>query len=97
MQAQRRRRNSQSLEFVFDLCGILSQMNNQPDSIRPKPPKPIMIPHRISLSERSMQHFRLSIEAQTIIITLAKKLGVGRTHVLELAVRDMAKREEIKF
>ena len=56
-----------------------------------------MIPHRISLSERSMQHFRLSIEVQTIIITLAKKLGVGRTHVLELAVRDMAKREEIKF
>jgi hypothetical protein len=44
-----------------------------------------------------MQHFRLSVDAQSILITMAKQLGVGRTHVIELALRDMAKRKEIKF
>jgi hypothetical protein len=48
------------------------------------------------LNVRKRTDFRLSLEAIRLIVALAKKKGVGRTHILELAVRDMAKVEGVK-
>jgi predicted DNA-binding protein len=37
---------------------------------------------------------RISEEAKTLLEELSKKLGVSKTAIIELAVRDMAKKEK---
>jgi hypothetical protein len=53
-------------------------------------------PARHRLNERSNQTFRLSVEAQKLIVGLAQKLGIGRTAVLELSVRDLAEKKGVQ-
>lgn len=46
--------------------------------------------------ERKRTNIRLSVQALRLMAELAKSLGVGKSHVIELAVRDMAKKEGVK-
>lgn len=39
---------------------------------------------------------RLSDEARRLLALLAEKLGISQTGILELAIRDKAKREGVK-
>ena len=39
---------------------------------------------------------RLSDEARRLLAVLAEKLGVSQTSVIELAIREKAKRERVK-
>jgi len=39
---------------------------------------------------------RISITAKRLIVELTKKLGVNKGAVLELAIREKAKREEVE-
>lgn len=39
---------------------------------------------------------RLSPEAKRLLVALAQKLGVSQTAILELALREKAKREGVK-
>lgn len=39
--------------------------------------------------------FRLSDDARRMIIALAEKLGISRTAVIEIAIRDKAKAEKL--
>jgi antitoxin component of RelBE/YafQ-DinJ toxin-antitoxin module len=41
--------------------------------------------------------YRLTTEVKQLIKLLAKQLGVNETSVIELAVRRLAKEEEVKF
>lgn len=50
----------------------------------------------MALGERVRRDYRLSKEALRLMEALAKKLGVGRTHIIELAVRKMAQGEGVK-
>jgi len=79
------------------ICMYNLPMNNHIDSSKPLRRIEPVSSKRVTLSERRTQTFRLSIAALNTMVVLANKLGIGRTAVLELAVRDLAKREEIKF
>jgi len=40
--------------------------------------------------------FRLSDDALRLIAAIANKLGIGRTAVLEMAIRKLAEKENVK-
>lgn len=47
------------------------------------------------LVARERRAYRVSIEGLKLIAALAKKLGVGQTHVIELSVRDLAQKHGV--
>jgi hypothetical protein len=49
-----------------------------------------------TLNVRKRTDLRLSVAALKLIETLAKQLGIGKTHVIELAVRQMAESKGVK-
>jgi len=55
------------------------------------------MPGKITMTERKRTDLRLSVTVLHLMAALAKNLGIGKTHVLELAVRDMAERKGIKY
>lgn len=50
----------------------------------------------MALNERKRVDYRLSLAAHLLITQLAKSLGIGKTHVIELSVREMAEKKGIK-
>ncbi len=54
------------------------------------------MPAKEKLTERKRTDLMLSLTALEIIPLLAKKLGIGKVHVIELAVREMAKKEGVR-
>ena len=50
----------------------------------------------MALNERVRRDYRLTKEVIRLLEALAKKKGVGRTHIIELSVREMAKVEGVK-
>lgn len=51
---------------------------------------------REPLVERTRIDFHLSVKAQRLIVILAKDLGVGKSHIIELSVREMAEKRGVK-
>ena len=52
--------------------------------------------YNVGMRNKKSIGFRLTPEAITIIKELAKKLGVSQADVVEMAVRKLAKQEEIE-
>ena len=48
------------------------------------------------MTQKKPTQFRLTIEAKELIRLLAEKLGLSDVGVVELAVREMARREKVK-
>jgi hypothetical protein len=51
----------------------------------------------MALPERFSTSFRLTRAAQDLIVRIASTLGIGRTAVVELAVRELAQTKKIKL
>jgi len=50
-----------------------------------------------TLCERKNSTFSLSLSALELIVLLGKNMGLGKSAVIETAVRDLAKREKVKL
>jgi hypothetical protein len=50
----------------------------------------------MALNERKRIDFKVSLTAIRLMDALAKNLGVGRTHIIELAIRQMAESKGVK-
>lgn len=50
----------------------------------------------MTLPEKKRTDFRLSLTVLKLIAAAAKNLGIGKTHVVELAVREFVERKGIK-
>lgn len=50
----------------------------------------------VSMKSKQLTSIRLSAEAKRLRILLAEKLGISQTAVLEIALREKAKREGVK-
>lgn len=48
------------------------------------------------ISERKRTDYRLTLDLLKLILKLAKMLGIGRAHVIELAVREFADKRGVK-
>lgn len=46
--------------------------------------------------DKKLTSIRLSEEAKRLRVELAKKLGISQAAVLELAIRELAKKEGVK-
>lgn len=49
-----------------------------------------------TLNERVRRDYRLTKDALRLMDAIAKKMGIGRTHVIELAVRQLAEAKGLK-